>query len=491
MNIKLLVVLVALSMILCQNVFAQEPYSQWMARSQMKRSGTISSWDYPNGLFVESVLKVYGLYQGQEFLAYVQNHAHATIPASTGKIGTRYNFTEFNIDYVNPGMFLFGLNQIDPKNQYKIALDTLRKQLQQQPRINNTVDGGFWHKLVYPHQMWLDGLFMGTRYYVSYEKAFSANPNYDDIVNQFTTIHAKTYDPEFQLNYHAWSAQPNDANSFWANKSEPFLGCSKEFWGRGMGWYAAALVDVIDVLPAQYVRRKELIDIFKQVAAGIKRWQDTSSGCWYQLLRYNNTFKSAKGNVNYIEASASSMFTYALLKAVRLGIVEQEVYKPVSVKAYNGLISNFITSDASNNISLNRICQSAGLGPASNPTRDGSASYYLDGSDAGKIVSNDLKGVGPFIMASVEYEMMVKGETGTSGQLDEKPRFSFSKRQSQLLIESDCRIEHVSVYNVQGKKLCSISGNQADHLLLPLIDYTGMLIFLINNRYTTKYLIGN
>jgi len=480
------ILIMLLSAFLSSRVQAEEPYSQRMANSQMVRSATLTSWDYPNGLFVESVLKVYEFYKIDKYLSYASNHANATVNASTGKIGSSFKFTDFNLDFINPGKFLFELNKFVPKAQYKIALDTLRKQLQQQPRTLYTSDGGFWHKKVYPHQMWLDGLFMGTRFYAAYEKEYNSGKGYDDIVNQFVLIHSKTYDPEFQLNYHAWSAMPDDANSFWANKTGTFTGCSKEFWGRGLGWYAAALVDVIDILPQSYVRRKELIDIFGQVAAGIKRWQDPQSGCWYQLLRYDSSFKSAQGRSNYLEASASSMFTYALLKAVRLGIVEGTLYKPIAEKAYKGLISNFVTSDAKGNLSLNKICRSAGLGPASNLSRDGSASYYLDGSDAGSIVSNDLKGVGPFIMASIEYERANEGASGSHGYLFKKEPFSVSFDKSCISVHSSVPICCIQVYNLLGEEIFSVSGNNTGIIRFDLPVSEGTYIFMLNKQYSSK-----
>ncbi len=468
---------------------AEDPYSQRMANSQMARSTNLTSWDYPNGLFVESLLKVYDLYTTDKYLIYASNHANATVNAASGKIGPAFKFTDYNLDYINPGKFLFELNKLVPKSQYKIALDTLRKQLQQQPRTLYINDGGFWHKKVYPHQMWLDGLFMGTRFYAAYEKEYNSGKGYSDIVNQFVLIHGKTYDPEFQLNYHAWSAMPDDANSFWANKTGSFTGCSKEFWGRGFGWYAAALVDVIEILPQSYDRRKELIDIFRQVAAGIKRWQDPTSGCWYQLLRYDSSFKSAKGRPNYLEASASSMFTYALLKAVRIGIIDSVVYQPIAEKAYKGLISTFITSDAKGNLSLNRICRSAGLGPASNRSRDGSASYYLDGSDAGSIVSNDLKGVGPFIMASVEYERANAKISGTQSHLYKKEQFRISCDKSFVSVHSTVPIRCVQVYTLLGEKISSFNGNNTDIIRFSLPIKEGTYIFVINKQFSTKQVI--
>jgi hypothetical protein len=243
------------------------------------------------------------------------------------------------------------------------------------------------------------------------------------------------------------------------------------------------LVDVIEIMPSTYERRKELIGIFGQVAAGIKRWQDTTSGCWFQLLRYDSSFKSAKGNPNYLEASASSMFTYALLKAVRLGIVDQEVYKPVAVKAYKGLLNNFITEDDSGNLSLNRICRSAGLGPSTNPARDGSASYYLDGGDAGSIVSNDLKGVGPFILASVEYEILVKNETNGSGQLLNDKKLDLRVSLNHISIDADQDIEQVRIFNYTGILMKTINGDRNKHLEFSQTLPNGIYLLLIKFQF--------
>ncbi len=463
------------------------PWSQQMANSQMSRSGSISSWDYPNGLFAESVLQVYQYYKAEKYLTYVVNHANATVNPTTGKIGSRYAFGDYTLDNINPGMFLIGLHQTAPNPSYKTALDTLRKQLALQPRTSNHPDGGFWHKKVYPHQMWLDGLYMGARFYAEYDKLYNNSAGFDDIVNQFVLIHGKTYDPEYQLNYHAWSAMPEEPSSFWANRTGAFTGCSKEFWGRGLGWYAAALTDVIEIMPAGYNRREELTAIFNQVATGIKRWQDSTSGCWYQLLRYDNTFRSAKGRANYLEASASSMFTYALLKALRLGIVDADTYKPVAVKAYQGLLSNFISRDGAGNISLNRICRSAGLGPASNPGRDGTPSYYLDGSDAGTIVSNDLKGVGPFILASLEYEKMLKQETGMIAPEQGKNRISVYYAMGSLTVESQTQtIREVKCFDLQGKLVALKNGNEENRVRFPFRAPAGLYLVTVNNGHAAK-----
>jgi len=463
------------------------PYSQRMAQSQMTRSGAQIIWDYPTGLFIESILKVYDEYGGDNYYDYALNFAKATVNAS-GKIGTKYKFTDYTLDNINPGIFLLDIYKKNGSNQFKIALDTLRKQLQKHPR---TSEGGFWHKNSYPNQMWLDGIYMGSRFYASYEVKYNAGSQLDDVVKQFTLIHARTYDPAFQLNYHAWSATPSDANSFWAKQSDPFKGSSPEFWARGMGWYTAALVDVLEVLPADYTKRKDLTDILNQVMAGIKRWQDPVSGCWYQLLRYDKTLVS-NGTSNYIEASASCMFTYAILKAVRLGLISKSDYQSVGTKAYHGLITNFITEDTSGSLSIHQICSSAGLGPASSPSRDGSVSYYLNGSDAGLMVSNDLKGVGPFIMASVEYEKLQSTITGNDEFIIQKNDYTIKSTNNKIIIHSmHQNLSEISIYNLQGIKLSHWNGNDSAEVSIKLPDcFIGICFLQINGSEFKKVFIG-
>jgi unsaturated rhamnogalacturonyl hydrolase len=489
-SLKAALLLTLFSCFLAVSAATTDPYSKRMADAQMVRSGTMTTWDYPNGLFAESVLKVYNKYGGATYYNYALNHAKAIINSTTGKIASGYGFTAYTLDNINPGQFLMQIYATENASQYKIALDTLRKQLTKHPRTNNSTTGGFWHKGSYPNQMWLDGLYMGTRFYANYEKTYNNGAAYDDIVNQFVLIHSKTYDPTYQLNYHAWSATPTDANSFWANQTAPFLGCSKEFWGRGMGWYFAALVDVLEVLPANYSRRQELVNILNQVAAGIKRWQDPVSGCWYQLLRYDNTLVS-NGTANYLEASASAMFTYALLKAARLGFISKVDYQATGIKAYQGLINNFVTANANGVLSLNLICKSAGLGPSSSPTRDGTINYYLNGSDAGVKVSNDLKGVGPFIMASVEYETWQSSVTeNLKIKVDAKKYDIRNNKNSITVYSSENKLTNVVLYNSAGQEMSRAEAKDSAQITLPVSNCRqGVYLLLINGNTVRKVLI--
>jgi unsaturated rhamnogalacturonyl hydrolase len=336
-----------------------------------------------------------------------------------------------NIDDLAAGRIFFTLyneelrkGNSNDAQRYKNAATLIRNKLKNDhSRIKEGLPGagGFYHKAQYPNQMWLDGLYMGAPVYALWQSAFGAtdaNDNqqsWSDIANQFKILHKYTYDASKQLNYHAWSATPNDPNSFWANKTEPYLGCSKEFWGRGMGWYFAALVDVLEVMPKNHPDYAAIRTNCNEVAAGLKTWQDKNSGVWYQLLQYDSTMKGdGKGDTvngktynacsasNYLEASCSSIFTYAFLKGMRLGLLDKSTYKSTAEKAYGGLLQTFIRSQQAG-LDIIQSCASAGLGPASNPSRTGTTNYYLCGSDV-TVVKNEGKAIGTFILASVEWE---------------------------------------------------------------------------------------
>ena len=394
-------------------------------------------WDYVSGLVANAVLMAYELYpEKTEYYdavkAFADNSTNETGDSIFNEKG-QYALRPSNIDDLPAGNVYFTLYKEELKKgnlkdaeRYKTAATSIRNKLKyEHSRISEELPGtgGFFHKAVYPNQMWLDGLFMGSPIYARWQHNFgsdNAEENYaswSDIAHQFITINKFTYDEEKQLNYHAWSATPEDENSFWARKEEPHKGCSQEFWGRGMGWFFAALADVLEIMPRDHENFNEVAAIFNQVAAGLKRWQDPDSGVWFQLLQYDST-KTADGvgdtvgdktyNVgtqpNYLEASASSIFTYAYLKGIRIGLLDKETYLPVAKKAYQGLIDTFIRpNEETGKLDIIQVCASAGLGPAKDPSRTGTANYYLAGKDI-TVVQNEGKAIGSFIMASVEYE---------------------------------------------------------------------------------------
>lgn len=383
-----------------------------MVQSHGKEWSADKAWDYVSGLVAKTILMYCDQYPDDELSTQAYGWCKVYADNSIDSKGNFYNFKKGSLDNIASGKVLFDLYVRESSvntaggERYRLAADYLYRYLRYDyKRI--TLDegkGGFIHKDSYPYQMWLDGLYMGASFYAEYLSMFAPDDNdaWADIALQFITIHRHTYDPDKSLNYHGWSAKPSDSNSFWAKANDPHKGCSQEFWGRGMGWYAAALVDVLALMPKEHPDYATVADIFEQVADGICRWQDPDSGVWYQLLQYDDTYVSARGNRNYLEASASCMFTYALFKGIRLGLLDSEKIGPVAMKAYDGLINTFITQ-GNNGIDINNICRSAGLGPSNKRERNGTADYYLDGSDV-NIVSNEGKGIGSFIMASLERE---------------------------------------------------------------------------------------
>lgn len=389
-----------------------EKYSASMVKSHGEEWSAGKSWDYVSGLVAKTILTYCDQYPDDALTEEAYGWCKTYADNAINPDGNFYNFKKGSLDNIASGKVLFNLYRHETTagnaggERYRKAAEYLYNYLRNDYKRITLEEGNgcFIHKDSYPYQMWLDGLYMGAAFYAEYLSEFAPDDadGWADIAMQFKTIHSHTYDAGKSLCYHGWSAKPSDSNSFWANKSEPFKGCSKEFWGRGMGWYAASLVDVLALMPADHPDYQAIVGIFAQVAEGICRWQDAGSGVWYQLLQYDGSYVSARGNRNYLEASASCMFTYALLKGMRLGLLEPSQFGSVAEKAYAGLLSTFITP-GDKGIDINWICRSAGLGPANKPERNGTADYYLDGSDT-YIVSNEGKGIGSFIMASLEYE---------------------------------------------------------------------------------------
>ncbi len=400
-----------------------------------------TGWDYVSGLVANSVLKAWQLYP--EKIEYY-NAVKAFADRNTNEDGSMVLNSKggsalrpSNIDDLPAGNIYFALYEEEMKKgntkdaeRYKNAATLIRNKLKyEHSRIAEGLPGagGFFHKSSYPNQMWLDGLYMGSPIYAQWQHVFGSADEQDnmeswsDIALQFKTIHHFTYDPEKQLNYHAWTATPNDPNAFWANQQEPFLGCSKEFWGRGMGWFFAALTDVLEFMPKEHPDYNAVLDILQQVAAGIAKRQDAQSGVWFQLLQYDATVTADSvgdtvegetfnvGNApNYLEASCSCIFTYSFLKGIRLGLLDKATYLPIAKKAYQGLLDTFIRENE-DKTDIIQTCASAGLGPAKNHSRTGTINYYLCGEDVG-ITQNEGKAIGTFILASLENEQLNENE---------------------------------------------------------------------------------
>ncbi|HMX80287.1 MAG TPA: glycoside hydrolase family 88 protein, partial [Ferruginibacter sp.] len=301
-----------------------------------------------------------------------------------------YKRDEFNIDHTNNGKLVMLLYNITGKEKYKKAIDHIRTQFNDHPR---TKEGGFWHKKIYPWQVWLDGLYMGQPFYAEYAKWARQDTVFDDIARQFINIERHTRDAKTGLLYHGWDESKEQK---WANKE---TGCSPNFWGRAMGWYGMAMVDVLDHFPTDHPGRDSIIGILNRFAKAITAVQDVKSGLWYDILDMPNREK------NYKEASASCMFVYTLAKAVRKGYIPA-TYQLTAKKAYNGIINEFIEVDASGQTNLKGTVSVSGLG--GKPYRDGSFEYYM----SEPVVVNDPKGMGAFILCSVEMEMAALPKPG-------------------------------------------------------------------------------
>jgi unsaturated rhamnogalacturonyl hydrolase len=382
----------------------KDGWSEKMARTVMSiwkdslemESGKPVKWAYDQGVVLEGMSNIWKRTGKGEYFKYVQK----SMDFFVNKDGTiaRYKQSDYNIDNLKNGRSLLLLYKTTQAEKYYKAAAHLREQLKEQPR---THQGGFWHKKVYPYQMWLDGLYMGQPFYAEYAAAFNEPEAFNDIANQFIYMEQQARDAKTGLLYHGWDESKKEQ---WADKE---TGLSPQFWGRAMGWYGMGLVDVLENFPDEHPQKKSLITILNRFAAAVSSVQDSSSGLWYQIL------DKPDGKGNYKEASASNMFVYAIAKGVRLGYLPVS-YEAVAKKGYAGIIREFIETDANGQVNLKGTVSVAGLG--GKPYRDGSYEYYL----SEKVVTNDPKGVGAFLLASNEMELrdIVKAGAGKTILLD-------------------------------------------------------------------------
>ncbi|MEY4385665.1 MAG: hypothetical protein RLY20_948 [Verrucomicrobiota bacterium] len=346
------------------------------------RAGRNVKWDYTAGLFTLSLLKLNEQVPTPGYVDFTKD-AIGSFISEDGKI-QGYKPDEYNIDNIAPGKTVIALYELTKEPRYQKCAALLRKQLETHPR---TSQGGFWHKQRYPWQMWLDGLFMGAPFYAEYTADFHGPAaDFDDVVKQFKLVDEHLYDANSGLYFHGWDEKREQD---WANKT---TGTSSNFWGRGLGWWAMAQVDVLDFLPKNHPGRAQIIGLIQKTSAGIVKHQDSASGLWWQVLDQGGK------EGNYLEATASAMFVYSMAKAVNNGYLSRD-YIPAILKGYDGILKQLIKTDGAGQISLTKCCSVAGLGYG----RDGSYAYYL----REPIVDNDLKGVGPFILAGIEIQKLL------------------------------------------------------------------------------------
>ena len=424
-------------------------YSEWMTYSEMQRVpesylldfSSKPKWSYVMGIELEGMLDTYLKYGGEDIRKYCQLYTDTMINAQ-GEI-RGYNILDYNLDNIRTGHFVTRMYQQWPEEKNLIAMKTMMKQLRDQPRT--IADKVYWHKAIYAYQVWLDGIFMGLPFRCLTASIVASNKEqkrgddikiYDDAVNQLVSTYERTLDPTTGLNRHAYD---ETRNAFW---SDSITGLSQHCWGRAQGWYTMALIEVLDALPEDYARRGEVIDLLKKDLDAVIKWQDKKSGVWYQVM------DSPGREGNYLESTCSAMFTYVLLKAYRKGYVSTK-YRDAGIKAYRGIINNFIRVNDDKTISLTNCCSVAGLGPAAtdevveamkrvnpkgsvkeNRRRDGGYAYYL----SEPIRDNDAKGLGPFIWASLEMEMMGFDTDNVMQPIDRK---AVVNRNNPVITEAD------------------------------------------------------
>jgi len=369
---------------------AQASWAERMALSDMQRNPEpwqidfreTPKWNYTHGLMMTAYQRLYEQTGDERYVDYIREYADTLIDAD-GNIAT-YKLENYNIDHLTPGRMLLFLQQTSPQPRYQKALDTLVTQLKGQPR---TSEGGFWHKQRYPHQMWLDGLYMGAPFYAQHLQAIGADTSaFDDVQRQFDLVMQHHIDPETGLPYHAWDESREQR---WA---DPQTGVSPNFWSRSIGWYAMALVDAIEYFPESHSGRQVLSGYLQQVLDATLRFRDEESRLWYQVTDQGDR------EGNYLEATGSVMFVYAMAKGANRGYLPAR-YKALAAESYQGLLENLVRVDRDDReLHLMKNCAVAGLG--GEPYRDGSFEYYISES----VRDNDPKGVGPFILASLELK---------------------------------------------------------------------------------------
>ncbi len=387
-------ILFLLMMTLVFSAKAEERWAEIITKSEMKRCPRVCytdsksklKWSYTGGLKVGAMLDVYEATKDEEIEKYVMQYADSFITADGNIVS--YKLTEYNIDMINSGKCLFQFYRLTGDERFRKALYLLRSQLDTHPRND---DGGFWHKKIYPNQVWLDGVYMATPFLAEYTATFDAENKaaYADVVNQILMAARHNYDLKTGLFRHACDVSRQMG---WA---DPETGQSQHCWGRALGWYMMAIVDALPFIPQETEGRDSVLVILQTIAKGVDKYKDKKTGLWYQVMDEPHR----KGN--YLESSCSAMFIYSLLKAVRLGYLPKK-YKTLAQRSYQSFVEHFIywsieqTADGSteNLANIGSCCAVAGL----SKDRPGTFDYYINE----KKQDNDPKVVGPFIKASLE-----------------------------------------------------------------------------------------
>lgn len=342
------------------------------------RQGVPTNWNYIDGCMMTALLSLYEITGDRKYFEFVESFISSFVEEDGSIRG--YKSTSHALDDINEGRVLFTLYRMTGKGKYRKAADFLRGQLDQQPR---TPEGSWWHKQIYPNQVWLDGIYMAQPFAALYEQTFG-HGDYSDILRQISIVYHRMRDPKTGLYYHGYDAS---RTVFWC---DPETGLSANFWLRAIGWYSVALADLCGILPE--TDSKALREIFSCLMTDLIPFGDSGTGMFYQVIDH----PEAEGN--YLETSGSSMIAYAMLKGARLGILDP-AFGAQGEKIFDGIVRTSL-SFSGKELNLDHICLVAGLGPEKDHRRDGSLAYYL----SEPVVQNDAKGVAPLLMCYTEMK---------------------------------------------------------------------------------------
>lgn len=346
------------------------------------KTGRKSTWNYIDGCMIKAVIELYHLTKNKRYLEFADEFISYFV-REDGTIDS-YSPEKYNLDDVNAGKTLFDLYKLTGREKYRRAIDTIYSQLKGQPR---TSTGNFWHKQIYPSQIWLDGLYMAQPFYMEYEVQYNNCKNCLDSYEQFLNVYKLMRNPLNGLYYHAYD---DSRRMFWCDKVTGLSGCT---WLRAMGWYAMALIDTMEVMPSSLSAEKEnLKRIYNELIDAMLPYQDEETGMWYQVVNYGGI------KPNYLETSGSAIFAFSILKSVRLGLLDRS-YLAAGQRAFDGICRTYL-SEEDGRLKLGGICLVAGLG--NKEMREGTFDYYM----REPVVSNDAKGVAPLVLAYVETMMI-------------------------------------------------------------------------------------
>ena len=342
------------------------------------RQGKAPHWNYIDGCMITSLLEISRITGNDKYFEFAERFVDYYV-FDDGTI-RGYNIEKYNLDDLNEGRVLFELYEKTGKEKYRLAIEHQALQLKNQPRTNT---GNFWHKLIYPHQIWLDGLYMAQVFSTKYQK-YKGNKDYSDVLMQIKNVRKYMFDEDRGLYYHGLDCS---RSIFWADKE---TGLSKNFWLRSIGWYTVAMIDIIEVLDDENAKA-EVASIFVELMNSVINYRDEESRMYYQVVDQGNR------EGNYLETSGSSMLAYAMLKGARLGVLDSK-FATYGKETFDGICSKYLQIKDDGDLNLSGICLVAGLGPANNTRRDGSFEYYI----SEPVVENDAKGVAPFILCYTE-----------------------------------------------------------------------------------------